>query len=118
MSSVPVAEPREGRTSRWLHAKRLRLALFVAFFESLLVLLSAHGWYYVAVAAAAAVALHIVVRRRTQNKLLHEITWTLAVSQLVAFLVPLLWVVVKAVAIAVLVVLALLLLAVLLIDRR
>ena len=113
-----MAERAEGRTARWLHAKRLRIALLIAFVESLLVLLSDHGWYYVIGAAVIAVALHVIVRRRVASPVLREATWTLAVSQLLAFLVPLLWGLVKVVAIAILVVLALFLLAALLLERR
>jgi hypothetical protein len=48
---------------------------------------------------------------------LHELTWILAASQLISLIVPLLWEVVKFLAILVLVLLALFFLAILLLDR-
>jgi hypothetical protein len=117
MNADPVVEHREGGATRWMRERRLRLALLIAFVESLLVLLSSHGWRYVLIATVAAVALHWFVGRRNPG-LLHEITWTAAVSQLLAVLVPILWVLVKTIAIIVLVLLAVFLLAALLIDRR
>jgi hypothetical protein len=47
----------------------------------------------------------------------HQVTWVLAASQLIALIVPLLWEVVKFLAILVLVLLALFFLAILLLDR-
>jgi hypothetical protein len=47
----------------------------------------------------------------------HEATWILAASQLISVIVPLLWEVVKVLAITVLVLLALFFLAILLLDR-
>jgi hypothetical protein len=117
MNADPVVEHRGGAAARWLRERRLRLALLIAFVESVLVLLSSHGWWYVLAAAVVAVALHWFVGRRNPG-LLHEITWTAAVSQLLAVIVPVLWEVVKLIAIIVLVILALFLLAALLIDRR
>jgi len=118
VSGVPLAGEPGGRTARWFHARRVRIALFIAFVESILVLFSAHGWYYVLGAAIVAVAIHVALGRRSSSRLLYEITWTAAVSQLLAVLVPVLWAVVKLVAIVVLVILAVFLLAALLIERR
>jgi hypothetical protein len=117
MNAEPVVEHREGASARWLRERRLRLALLIAFAESLLVLLSSHGWWYVVAAAVIAVALHGFVGR-DRSGVVHEITWVAAVSQLLAVIVPVLWVWVKTLAIIVLVGLALFLLAALLIDRR
>jgi hypothetical protein len=49
---------------------------------------------------------------------IYEITWIAAVSQLLAVLVPVLWELVKVVALVVLVGLAVFLLATLLLDRK
>jgi hypothetical protein len=112
-----VLEHHESAPSRWLRERRLRIALLVAFVESVLVLLNDHGWWFVVGAAAVAFALYWLARRRTEQHLLHEATWILAVSQLIAVLVPVLWVLVKTIAIVVLVVLGLFLLAALLLER-
>ena len=110
-------EHRESRSTHWVKERRLRLALLIAFVESLLVIFSAHGWRYVILAAVlAAIAYWFLGRRRPG--VVHEITWVAAVSQLLAVLVPVLWVVVKTLALIVLVGLALFLLAALLLDRK
>jgi hypothetical protein len=112
----PVIEHRESRSARWLRERRIRLALLVAFIESLAVLFSDHGWWYVVGGAVVAVALYFF-GRRTSSSLVHEITWILAVSQLISVLVPVLWVIVRTLAIIVLVLLGLFFLALLLLDR-
>jgi hypothetical protein len=117
VSSVePVIEHRESVPSRWLRERRLRIALLVAFVESLLVLFSDHGWWYVLGAAVVAVALYFF-GRRTSSGFVHEATWILAASQVISVLVPVLWVVVRTLAIIVLVLLGLFFLAILLLDR-
>ena len=116
MSVDPVVEHRESAPSRWLRERRLRIALLIAFIESLLVLFSEHGWWYVLGAALLAVALYFL-GRRTGSPLVHELTWILAMSQVISVLVPVLWVVVRTLAIIVLVLLGLFFLAILLLDR-
>jgi hypothetical protein len=112
----PVVEHRQSAGARWLRERRLRIALLIAFIESLLVIFSSLGWFWVVGAAAAAVALYLV-GRRTSSATVREVTWVLAASQLIALIVPLLWEVVKFLAILVLVLLALFFLAILLLDR-
>jgi hypothetical protein len=117
MDEARVIEHREGPSARWLRERRLRVALLVAFVESLVVLLSSHSWRYVVIAVVLALAAYWFVGRRRPG-LVYELTWIAAVSQLLAVLVPVLWVLVQTVAIVVLVLLALFLLAALLLDRR
>jgi hypothetical protein len=116
VSADPVIEHREGALARWLRERRLRIALLIALIESLLVVSSSLGWFWVVGAAVLAVALWLV-GRRTSSRLVREVTWILAVSQLIAVVVPLLWEVVKVLAILVLVLLALFFLAIILLDR-
>ena len=118
MTTLPVVEPSQSRAGRWLHEVRLRLALFIALLETILVLAGGLGWFWVLGAAFVAVGFHLLVGRKAPYHLVREISWTAAVSQLIAFLVPLLWELVKFLAITVLVVLALVLLVMLLVDRR
>ncbi len=116
MAVQPVIEHRESAPARWLRERRLRIALLIAFVESLLVLFSDHGWWYVVGAAVVAVCLYFLGRRTTSN-FVHESTWILATSQLISVLVPVLWVAVKTLAIIVLVLIGLFFLAILLLDR-
>ena len=117
MDEPQVIEHGESSSARWLRERRLRLALLIAFVESLLVLFSAHGWRYVIIAVILAVAAYWFVGRRRPG-VVYEITWVSAVSQLLAVLVPVLWVLVKTLALIVLIGLAVFLLAALLLDRK
>jgi hypothetical protein len=117
MDDERVIEHRQGASARWMRERRIRIALLIAFVESLIVLFSAHGWRYVIIAAIVAVLAYWFVGRR-RSGVVYEITWVAAASQLLAVLVPVLWVLVKTLAIIVLVGLALFLLAALLLDRR
>ncbi|HYY77460.1 MAG TPA: hypothetical protein VE644_14200 [Gaiellaceae bacterium] len=118
MATYPVVEHRESRMGRWVRPRRLRIALFVGLVETLLVLLNGLGWFWVLGAAVLGVGFHFFVGRRAQFHSVREISWIVAVSQLIAVVVPLLWELVKFLAITVLVVLALVLLVMLLVDRR
>src|ERR671937_1021382 len=115
-SAEPMVEHRETMPSRWLRERRFRIALLIAFVESLLVLFSDHGWWYVLGAAIVAVALYFFGRRMSSPGV-HEVTWILATSQVISVLVPVLWVIVRTLAIIVLVLLGLFFLAILLLDR-
>jgi hypothetical protein len=117
MDETRTIEHGESSSARWLRERRLRLALLIAFVESLLVLFSEHGWWYVVGAAFLAVLAYWFVGRR-RSGVIYEITWVAAVSQLLAVLVPVLWVLVKTLALIVLIALAVFLLAALLLDRK
>jgi hypothetical protein len=116
MTVEPVVEHRESSTRRWLRERRLRIALLIAFVESLLVVTSSVGWFWVVGAAIVALILYWLGRRTTSGTV-HEVTWILAASQLISVIVPLLWEAVRFLAIVVLVLLALFFLAILLLDR-
>jgi hypothetical protein len=112
----PVIEHRQSASSRWLRERRFRIALLIAFVESLLVVTSSLGWFWVVGAAVIAVMLYLLGKRTTSSTV-HEVTWILAASQLISVIVPVLWEAVKFLAILVLVLLALFFLAILLLDR-
>jgi hypothetical protein len=112
-----VIEAGESVRGSWLRERRLRLALLIGLVESLLVVLGGLGWFWVLALAAVAVALYLFVARGARFHALREVAWILAASQLIAVIVPVLWVVAKALAIAILVVMAIGLLALLLMDR-
>jgi hypothetical protein len=118
MTTYPVVEHGESRVGRWVHERRFRLALFIGLVETVLVLANGLGWFWILAAAIAAVAFHIVAGRQSRFHAVREISWIAATSQLIAFLIPLLWELVKFLAITILVLLALALLAILLLDRR
>lgn len=118
MTTYPVIEHDQSRVGRWVRERRFRLALFIGLVETVLVLANGLGWFWIFGAAILAVGFHLSLGRQSRFHAVREISWTLAASQLIAFLIPLLWELVKFLAITVLVVLALVLLAMLLLDRR
>jgi hypothetical protein len=118
VTASPALELRESRSGLWLRARRLRLALLVGLVESVLVLVGDSGWYWILAAAVVAVAFYVFVGRSLRFHAARELSWIAAASQLIAVLVPLLWVLVKGVAIVALVLMAVVLLVMLLADRR
>ncbi len=110
--------PREGGGGPWLRERRLRLALLIGLVETVFVVWGGLGWFWVLALAAAAVALYVFVARRSTYRVLRELAWILAASQLIAVIVPVLWEVAKVFAIVILVVMAAALLVMLLMDRR
>ena len=111
-------ELRESRSGLWLRARRLRIALLIGLVESVLVLVGDSGWYWILAAAAVAVAFYAFVGRDMRFHAGRELSWIAAASQLIAVLVPVLWELVKVVAIVALVLMAVILLVMLLADRR
>ena len=95
----------------------MRAALFIGLLESLLVVFGGLGWFWVVGAALLAGGFYVVVARKSRSATLREVAWTAAGSQLIALVVPVLWELVKVLAIVVLVVMALILLALLVRDR-
>jgi hypothetical protein len=114
----PIVEHGETRTSRWLRERRLRIALAIGVIESILVLTSQIRWFWVLGLFLLFAAVYVVVRRRVENETARHVAWTAAFSQVLPFVIPLLWGLVEFVAIAVLVVVALVVAALLLLERR
>lgn len=123
MATYPVIEHRVGRAGRWLRENRVRLALAIAGVETLLVVGGQLRWFWVVGFAAAAVAAWWLARRYARGALVRQATATLALSQVIPLLAPLviatlLALLATAVAIAVLVVLAVGAIAVAALARR
>jgi hypothetical protein len=117
LTTFPAVEHRSSRTSRWLRERRLRAALFVGLLESLFVVFGDLRWFWVVAAALAAGAFYVFVARNARSATLREIGWTASASQLIALVVPILWELVKVLAVVVLVLMAAVLLALLVRDR-
>jgi len=100
-----------------LRERRLRAALFVGLLESLFVVFGDLRWFWVVAAALAAGAFYVFVARNARSATLREIGWTASASQLIALVVPILWELVKVLAVVVLVLMAAVLLALLVRDR-
>ena len=116
-TSTPI-EHRHGRVATLLHERRLRLVLWIALIEGVLVLVDFIPWWSVLVLAAAAFVTYTVVGRAHESTVVREGSWIVAVSQIIVVLVPVLALVVTALAVVILVLVALVALGLLLLDRR
>ena len=114
----PALEHGTTRSGRWLHAHRVRVALWIAVVEGVLVVFDVISGWAALGSAAAVVAFYLLVGRNLASRVARDASWTAAVSQVFAALVPVLVVVVGAVAVFALAILAVVALAALLADRR
>ena len=106
------------RHGRWLRTRRLRLALWIAVVEGILVVVDAiPGWIALAVAAGV-IAFYLFYGREAHSDTVRQASWIAAASQVCVALVPALVLVIGALAVVAVVVLAVVALLVLFADRR
>jgi hypothetical protein len=110
-------EHRSSRTGRWLRARRLRLALWIAVIEGVLVVFDLIPGWTALVVGAIIVAFYFFVGRELRSDTIRQASWVAATSQLLVALIPVLLFVVGTVAIVVLALLAVVALVVLFADR-
>jgi hypothetical protein len=118
-SGAGTFEHGSSRTGRWLRERRLRIALWVAVIEGILVAVSPgiSRWTIIAVAVLA-IALYAAAGRTTRWDTGRQISWILAASQSLAVLVTILSFIFLWTALVLIVVFALIALAILFSDRR
>ena len=112
-----VIEHRESRQARWLHERRISLAVGVAILEGVLILAGELSKALALIVAIAVVAGYFTLGDRLRPGVGREVAWIAALSQAIVMLVPILLIVLSTLAIigvAVLGVVAL----VLLLSRR
>jgi hypothetical protein len=103
---------------RWLRARRLRLAAWIAVVEGLLVLIHAVPRVPSIILAAAIIIFYFGFGRQLRADSLRQVSWIAAMSQALVILVPVLAVLIWGVAVLALAVLAVVALFVLLQDRH
>jgi hypothetical protein len=96
--AVPI-EHGTSRIGRWLRARRLRVALWAAVVEGLLVVLHVIPWSIAIIAAAAIILVYFSAASRLRSDTARQIAWMAAVSQALVALVPVLLIIVSTVAI-------------------
>jgi hypothetical protein len=106
----------------WLHRHRLRIILWVAVVEGIVVW-ATHGLHIttivvLGVIALACLMLYRFTKERTQSAFLHQLTWLLAASQLGATILVAAGYIVIGALIVLLVIFALVALGLLLLDHR
>lgn len=103
---------------RWLRERRIRLAMWIALTEGILILFDVIPWSLALVVAVAAVVGYFVLRDRLPSDTVRQAWWIAAASQAVVALVPVFLLVAGFLALIVLVILGVIALLVLLGDRR
>jgi hypothetical protein len=103
---------------RWLRARRLRFAAWIALVEGLLVLIHVLPRIPAIILAAAIIVFYFGFGRQVHADSLRQVSWIAAMSQALVILVPVLAVLIWGVAVLALAVLAVVALFVLLQDRH
>jgi hypothetical protein len=117
--SQPMIEAGTTRTGRWLRERRIRLTLWVAVIEGLLVAITADlTKWTVLVIAAILLAFYIVAGRHMRWDVGRQLSWIAAASQALAILVVVLAFVLGFVAILAVVIFAIIALVYLFSDYR
>ncbi len=115
---VPALEHATTRPGRWLRERRLKVALWIAVAEGVLVLLDVIPAWTALVVGAAVVGFYFLVGRALRSDAARDASWTAATSQALVAFVPVLAFVLGVLALIALVVIAAVALAALLADRR
>ena len=117
--SQPMIEAGTTRTGRWLRERRIRLTLWVAVIEGVLVAVTADlTKWTVLVIAAIVLAFYIVAGRNLRWDVGRQLSWIAAASQALAILVVILAFVLGFVAIVAVVIFAIIALVYLFSDYR
>jgi hypothetical protein len=117
--SQPMIEAGTTRMGRWLRGRRIRLALWVAVIEGVLVAVTADlTKWTVLVIAAILLAFYIVAGRNLRWDVGRQLSWIAAASQALAILVVILAFVLGFVAIVAVVIFAIIALVYLFSDYR
>jgi hypothetical protein len=98
LDSGPVVEHGSSRAGRWLRARRVRIAFWIAVVEGLLVVLHVVSWWIALGLAVLLVVGWFSYGHRLRSDTARQVGWIAAVSQALVALVPLLVVVVGTLA--------------------
>ena len=115
---VLVVEHGSTRSGRWLRRNRIRLALWIAVAEGVLVLFDGVPGWIAFLVAVALIAFYAFVGRRVTSDALRQSAWVAAVSQVLVALIPLLVAFVAVTAVAVVAILLAAALLFLFLGRR
>ena len=106
------------RPGRWLRERRVRVALWIAVIEGILILVHAISVWIAIIVGIAIVVLYFTGGDRLRSDTVRQVGWIAAVSQALVLFVPVLVAIVWGVALFVVAILALVALALLFSDRR
>ena len=107
------------RAGRWLRERRLKLALWIAVFEGIVVAIRGDiSRYTVVIVAAAVLVVYMLVRENIRWDAARQVVWIVAASQVLALLVVILAFIVGAIALVLVALFAIVALAYLFSDLR
>src|ERR671930_108408 len=78
------------RSGRWLRERRLRIALWIAVLEGILLLVHAIPRWWALIVAAAVIAFYLFMYRSLRSDTGRQVAWIAAASQAFVALVPVL----------------------------
>ncbi len=117
-SPLPVIEHDTTQHGRWLRSHRVRIAIWIAVIEGILVVVHVIPWWAAVIFAAVAVFLYFEVGRKSGSDTIRQSTWIVAASQALVALVPVLVLIVGTLALVAVALLAILALIALFAERR
>ncbi|MDQ2982667.1 MAG: hypothetical protein M3R70_01900 [Actinomycetota bacterium] len=88
LPSGPVVEHGTSRLGRWLRARRLRIAVWIALIEGLLIIVHAVPRLTALIVAGSIVAIYLWAGRRIDWDAGRQLGWIIATSQALVLLVP------------------------------
>ncbi len=103
---------------RWLRGRRLRIALWTAVVEGILVVTDVVPGLVALVVAAAVIAFYVLIGRQSGSDAVRQASWVAAASQVLVALVPVLVFIIGTLAIVAVALIAVVGLAALFADRR
>jgi len=115
---APALEHGTTPSGRWLRARRIRFALWIAVVEGLLVVFDVIPWWLAVAVAGAVIAFWLFAGRKLRSDAVRQASWIAAASQAFMALVPVLVILVGTLALVAVGVLAVVALVFLFADRR
>jgi flagellar biosynthesis protein FlhB len=115
---LPVIEHDTTQHGRWLRSHRVRVAIWIAVIEGILVVVHVIPWWAAVIVAALAVLFYFEVGRKSRSDTVAQASWIVAASQALVALVPILVIVVGTLALIAVAILAVLALIALFAERR
>jgi hypothetical protein len=117
--SQPAIESGSSRAGRWLRERRLKLALWIAVFEGIVVAIRGDvSRWTVVILAALVLVIYMLVRDNIRWDAARQVVWIVAASQVLALLVVILAFIVGVVALVLVALFAVVALAYLFSDLR
>jgi len=114
----PALEAGTTRTGRWLRERRIRIALWLAVAEGLLIVFDVIPGWLALLVALGVISFYLLVGRDLRPYAARQTTWIAALSQAFVGLVPILLFLLSALAVFALAVLAVIAVIALFADRR